>query len=239
MLASDIAAYETQTHDFHLAAGRLVAGTEGGVPVFDYRPGTTGHYYNSNTTKQRIVLHFTAGYLGGDLTTLTSPTLHVSVSYVIGRNGNIYRLFPSEKWSYHTGSGTIGGNTTISKSSIGIEISNIGYLQSSGGWLWNYYGDRYCRPSDTSFFQTLPAPFRGEAIYASYTAGQYVAVKALVAALCAKHAIPKTLLPVASRYVPFGSPAAGQGYRGVCSHVNYRASGKWDIGPAFDWGAII
>ena len=238
MLASAIAAYETATHNHHLAAGRLVAGSEGGVPVFDYRPGTTGHYYSSTTIKQRIVLHFTAGYLGGDLSTLTKPTTQVSVSFVIGRNGNIYRLFPSEKWSYHTGPGTIGGNPTISKSSIGIEISNIGYLQPAGAWLWNAYGDKYCKPSDTAYYQTLAGPFRGEATYASFTAGQYTATRALLTALCTKHAIPRTFLPVASRYLPFASPAGGQGYRGICSHVNYRPSGKWDIGPAFNWGAI-
>ena len=28
-------------------------------------------------------------------------------------------------------------------------------------------------------------------------------------------------------------------FRGVTSHVNYRPTGKWDIGPAFDWERLI
>jgi hypothetical protein len=29
------------------------------------------------------------------------------------------------------------------------------------------------------------------------------------------------------------------GFRRVTSHVNYRAEGKWDIGPAFAWEGVI
>jgi hypothetical protein len=28
-------------------------------------------------------------------------------------------------------------------------------------------------------------------------------------------------------------------FRGIVSHVNYRDTGKWDIGPAFDWNKVI
>lgn len=239
MLASQIATYETQTHDYHAAAGRLSASGQGTVPVFDFNVGHNSHYFNSTTAKRRIVLHFTAGYLGGDLSTLTTPGQRVSVSFVVARNGRIYRLFPSEKWSYHTGSGTIGGNPAISSSSIGIEISNIGYLEEAGGWMWAYTGSRYCRVTEPAFYQRLAAPFRGKTVFASYTPPQYDAVRALIDVLCAKHAIPRHFLPVPARYSPFPNAAAATAFTGICSHANYRPTGKWDIGPAFDWGRII
>lgn len=238
MLAGSISTYETQTHNYWQQNGQLQQGTEGNVPVFDYRPGYSSYYHNSETTKRRIVLHFTTGYLGGDVSTLTTPNLHVSVSFVVARNGRIYRLFPTGKWSYHTGPGTIGGNETISKSSIGIEISNIGYLDRANDWLWNYYGDRYCRISETQYFTQLAQPYREKQYYASYTNAQYVAVSALLDALTVKHGIARSFLPTSTRYQPFQNSAAGQAYSGICSHVNYRSSGKWDIGPAFDWAAI-
>ncbi len=28
-------------------------------------------------------------------------------------------------------------------------------------------------------------------------------------------------------------------FKGIVSHINYRPSGKWDIGPAFDWATMI
>ncbi len=238
MLAGDIAAYEESTHNFLLSNGKLANGTEGTVNLFDVQPGYSSYYYNTTTTKRRIVLHYTTGFLGGDISTLTTASSHISVSFVVARNGRIYRLFPTEKWSYHTGPGTVGGNGTISKSSIGIEISNIGYLDQAGAWMWNFYGDRYCAVTDNQYYTTLPTPFRGKTHYATYTPAQYASVRSLLDVLIAQHAIPRTFLPVANRYMVFASAAAGQAYQGICSHVNYRPSGKWDIGPAFDWAAI-
>lgn len=238
MLAGEIAQYENQTHAVLMNQGKLAAGLEGNLQLFDVRPGHASHYYNANSDKRRIVLHFTTGFLGGDISTLTTPSYHVSVSFVVARNGRIYRLFPTEKWSFHTGLGTVGGNEAISRSSIGIEISNIGYLDRSGNWMWNYYGDRYCAVADTQYYQTLAEPYRGKVHYATYTQAQYAAVRNLLRVLTQKHGIPATFLPANRRYSVFQTPDAGRNFRGICSHVNYRPSGKWDIGPAFDWAAV-
>lgn len=238
MLASSIAAYETQTHNYHSTHGHLIAANEGPVAVNDYRPGHSSFYYAQPTTKRRIVLHFTAGFLGGDLGTLTTPNNHVSVSFIVARGGTIYRLFDTAYWSYHTGGGTVGGNKTISSSSIGIELSNVGYLDLAGSWLWYWTGDRYCQPGDTQYYTQLANDFRGKRYYAKFTDAQYTALNALLTALCSKHSIPRTFLATAARYSTFASSNAGQSYRGICSHVNYRPSGKWDIGPAFEWSRI-
>ena len=87
------------------------------------KDGQATYYYPEKTPKERIVLHFTAGNLRGDLITLTGDQ-HVSVPYVIARNGTIFQLFNPEHWSYHLGRGSVGGNTAQSKVTIGIELSN-------------------------------------------------------------------------------------------------------------------
>jgi N-acetylmuramoyl-L-alanine amidase len=239
MLAIDIPAAENATHTYHLGRGELTAGSEGGVPVFDFRPiGRSDYFYPATTTKKAVVLHYTMGYLGGDLSTMTQDGNHVSVSFVIARNGRIYRIFPTDNWSYHLGSGTIGGNLPCSKRSIGIELSSMGPLDRSGSWMWTYVGTKYCRVSETDFYQTLPAAYRGKTHYATFPSQQVAAADALVRALCVKHGIPRSFMPAGKRYLPFASPGEGSGYVGVCSHVNYRATGKSDIGPAFPWSGV-
>ncbi len=99
--------------------------------------GAKSFYYQEETVKKKIVLHFTMGYLKGDIATLTNQ--HVSVPFVVGRNGIIYNLFASKFWSYHLGPGAVGGNTAMSKGCIGIEISNIGPLKKVGDNLVTTY----------------------------------------------------------------------------------------------------
>src|SRR5687767_2033322 len=60
-----------------------------------YKPGRTNYFYPATHTKERIVLHFTAGNLRSDMQSLTTQGRHVSVAFVIARDGTIYQLFPS------------------------------------------------------------------------------------------------------------------------------------------------
>jgi N-acetylmuramoyl-L-alanine amidase len=241
MLAKDIAAKEASTHDFY--ASHLDARMDNGLEIFAFKPSFWDDYfYTTKPTKKAVVLHFTAGFLGGDISTLTRAGQHVSVAYVVARNGRVYELFPPENWSYHLGSGTVGGNEVCSKQSIGIEISNIGPLYLKSGKLKyktdNGYFD-YCTPSETEFYQTLIVPFRQVEYFATFTPAQYGAVRKLLDNLTAKFSIPRTFIAEPKRYLVFGATSEGKDYSGVASHVNYRPSGKWDIGPAFEWSLII
>lgn len=65
-------------------------------------------YIKEKFPKERIVLHFTAGYLKGDISKLTEPGNDVSVAYVIGRGGAIYQLWDDAYWSYHLGKVHLG-----------------------------------------------------------------------------------------------------------------------------------
>ena len=218
--------------------GELATSDEAGVAVLDYSPkGRSGYFYKKKTTKKRIVLHFTMGYLGGDLSTLTKKNYHVSVPFVVARDGRIYRLFDSKYWSYHLGADTIGGNKTCSSSSIGIELSNIGPLEKDGNWIWNTYGSKYCEVGKAKYYAS-GADYRGYKHFARFTDAQYSAVSDLLTALCSKHGIPRKFMNKRERYKPFSTPVDGRAYAGICSHVNYRKYGKTDIGPMFNWSKI-
>jgi len=199
--------------------------------------GDDSFYFKEELPKKRIVLHYTAGYLKGDIDALTRDGNHVSVPFVIARDGTIYNLWPSKYWSYHLGAGAQGGNTEMSRSSIGIELSNIGYLQKSGSNLVSPYSstDVYCSENETSFDKKVDQPFREREYFATFTKPQCASLVKLLRYLTAKYDIPRQFVDVAQRYGILASP---QAFRGITSHVNYRPSGKWDIGPCFEWDKI-
>ena len=199
--------------------------------------GDESFFFKEEFTKQRIVLHFTAGYLKGDIDTLTKPESYVSISFVIARDGSIYNLWTSKYWSYHLGPGAQGGNTEMSKTSIGIEISNIGYLEKSSSNLVTQYrsSDIYCSITETSFYTKIPA-YRGKEYFATLEEEQYNSVIKLLRFLTAEYKIPREFLDESKRYDVVNDIAS---FKGITSHVNYRPTRKWDIGPAFKWDRVI
>jgi N-acetyl-anhydromuramyl-L-alanine amidase AmpD len=216
-----------------------IKGTAETIKIMDCarENGDKSFFYQVETVKKKIVLHFTMGYLKGDIGTLTNQ--HVSVPFVIGRNGNIYNLFASKYWSYHLGPGAIGGNSAMSKECIGIEISNIGPLKLVGSNLVTTYSDSdvYCTLAETQYYTKLPAKYRGYEYFATFTAAQYEAISKLIKFLCAKYNIPKKFVNEPERY-EIMTELGFVGFTGIVTHVNCRKD-KVDIGPAFDWNRVI
>lgn len=202
--------------------------------------GDKSYYYETEATKTSIVLHYTAGQLTGDIPTLTKKDYKVSVAFVLARDGTLYRLFDEKYWSYHLGSGSLGGNEGNSKRSIAIEISNFGWISESDKNLKTYTGGVYCTKDDTQYFHTLATAWREKRYFATFTAEQYKSLKALLKYLCAKFNIPYKFLSktgdvaTAARYNLFSSADEAKTFKGIVAHSNYR-SDKWDIGPGFDW----
>jgi N-acetyl-anhydromuramyl-L-alanine amidase AmpD len=162
------------------------------------------------------------------------------VPYVVARDGNIYRLFDETKnWAYHLGPGAVGGNQHMSQRTVAIEISNVGALQESGDDLLTGYGDVYCSKADKSHYVKLPTEFRGSRYYAAFTAPQVESVALLVKFLCESFGIPLQLRDGKAMYQTFSSDEEARAWRGVSSHVNYRPSGKTDLGPAFPWESLL
>ena len=219
-----------------------VPGEDAELRYLDCRPedGDESYFYRQRHTKQRIVLHFTMGYLKGDVAALTKKDRHVSVPFLVARNGKIYNLFPSFYWSYHLGRGALGGNTAGSQASIGVEISNIGPLRRDGDALLTDYSteqrrDVYCTADQTDAWVETE-PYRGWQAFATFTDAQLDALVLLLRYLTARYEIPRRFLPVSRRFEASEENAA---FSGIVSHVNFRAQGKTDIGPAFDWQRVI
>lgn len=213
--------------------------------VMDYiscrtKNGDTSFYYEERNTKTQIVLHFTAGFLKGDVAALSTQNNHVSTAFIIPRNGKILNMWSSAFWSYHLGSGAIGGNKAGCKRTIAIEISNIGYLKKIGNHLVTVYSDKddYCELDEDYYYTKLDTPFRGQEYYATFSDKQYNSLISLLRYLTAEYDIPRAFLPEDKRYIT-GTESELPNFKGITSHVNYRTSGKWDIGPAFDWERVI
>ncbi len=200
--------------------------------------GITNFFYPDEQKKTAIALHFTVGYLTGDLGTLIEQDSHLSVPFVIGRNGTVYQLFNSKYWAYHLGRGTVGSNTVNSKRTIAIELSNIGPLTRHDGELRNIYGSKYCAVNEKSFYTKLDNSYRKYTYYSTFTEEQYESLSKLISYLCSKFNIPREFLPIETRYSLFSDTNEARNFEGICSHVNFRAYGKVDIGPAFDWNKI-
>jgi N-acetyl-anhydromuramyl-L-alanine amidase AmpD len=219
----------------------IIPGTNERMPFVRVSPknGEETYYYRQAHQKQQIVLHFTMGYLHGDVATLTQPNRHVSVPFLIGRNGKIYNLFSSRFWSYHLGPGAMGGNRVQSQKTIAIEISNIGPLKQQGNNIITSYSkpgkaDKYCNVSQKRYYQQQA--FRKYDYYATFSNAQYKALILLLRYLTASYKIPRKLLPMSQRFETHERVA---NFKGIVSHVNYRKTGKVDIGPAFDWQHVI
>lgn len=240
VLAVDLPAEEQKTIDYRTRREELKRGKWAGLDVRLFKPrNRDGYFYRSTAKKSKVVLHYTMGFLGGDLSQLTRDDVHVSVPFVISRGGLVFQLFDPKFWSYHLGPGAVGGNEYNSRRSIGIEFSNIGPLERSGNWLWNYYGSRYCRVGETEFYTDLGSNYRDYRYYATFTQAQYEAGDRLIRKIASEFQIPHRFLPTDARYDLFEKSKTARDYTGICSHVNFRPPAeKTDIGPGFDWAAI-
>ncbi len=200
------------------------------------KDGAESYFMKEEFPKKRIVVHYTEGFLQGDIATLTTKDKEVSVPFVVARDGSIYRLFSSRHWSFHLGKDAVGGNEKMSRSSVAIELSNVGHLTLDGNRLREPTGGTvYCTLQETEFYTKLPNPYRGHRFYATFTDAQYRSLITLLRYLTALFDIPKKFVSEARRFETIEDIS---GFQGITTHVNYRRTGKRDIGPAFDWTRV-
>ncbi len=205
------------------------------------------YFFKEQFDKKQIVLHFTTGHLKGDILSLTGEDSdpkrrYVSVPYVIGRNGTIYRLFSSEFWAYHIGANPVGPNKELSRTRIAIELSNYGSLTLAPDKksLLTYYNtptrkDIYCNLEDKQEYIKLKKPFRGYTYYTAFTEAQYDSLIVLLRYLTTAWGIKRAFLSEALR---FETTEKALDFDGIVSHINYRKD-KYDIGTAFNWKKVM
>ena len=181
------------------------------------------YYYTSKAKKTQICLHFTVGCITGDIATLSKPGNKVSVHYVVDRLGNIYNLIPLDRekyWSYHLGSSCIGTNGIMSKSAIGIEISNYGPLDKHADGYYNAYKQLYC--VEDRHVENIE--FRNYRYYSRMTSAQKTAVYELVNWLCEQCDIPHNYKLEGM----FENDKCAQEFSGIFTHVQVRKD-KFDL----------
>ena len=179
--------------------------------------------------KRAVVLHHTSGL--GHLGTLMGDRGFISIHFMIGRDGNVYRFVDTEYKVNHA--------PPFSTETIGIEVDNLGKLLLKDGILRGEAGTPYCKEDDKDAYVEKQWRSKNEKYWATWTEGQYVAVGKLLKALCHKHKIPKTILPEEHRFEGFDPQRDIPRFRGVCHHVNINPGNRDDLGPYVDWDKII
>ena len=128
-------------------------------------------YVKQKTSKNLIVLHYTAGgSLSGAEATLAIKD-YVNVHYCIDRDGSVYQYFDEKYWAYHTGT-----NQADAMRSIGIEIVNWGHLSRDHNDLLTWTGKRVAWGNVVRC-----KAFRGFEFWEKLTPAQEIAVSELIA----------------------------------------------------------
>ena len=193
----------------------------------------TEDYEAVATTKNLIVLHFTAGQSARSAyDTWRADPRRIATAYVVDRDGMIYEMFDPRYWAWHLG---IKGGVAHDKRSIGIEIANVGPLTASadGSSLNWWVGKPFCRIDEQDKY--CAKEYRGYQYYAAFPRPQITAVGELVRYLVERFSVPKVLTAANRRHDYDESFFAS--FKGIATHANFRKD-KFDIGPAFDWDAL-
>ena len=211
--------------------------------VIDRRHMPDREYIKTETKKEYIFLHHTAGWDNpyNVIHGWTADTRgRIGTQYVIGGqnvtnvshkyDGVIVEAFPKEYYAYHLGIGA----TYMHSRSVGIELCNFGYLTKEGTKFYTYTK----REVDPSQVVTLKKDFRGFRHFHRYSDNQISALKKLLIKISNDHSIDLK----GGLYTYFNSqdPFVALDYKddvkkglvkGVFSHTNVIMSGKWDIFP--------
>lgn len=153
-----------------------------------------GQFLTQEYPKSQVYLHHTAG--GGDARRVSKHwnqnSSKIATAFVIGENGEIVQCFSSKHWAWHLGVGTeIFKKNKIpfrdlNKTSIGIEITNWGYLKQVNGKFYNYVN----RVIPPSMVTELDEPYKGFKFWYKYTDEQIESARKLILYLCQTYEIP-------------------------------------------------
>lgn len=139
-------------------------------------------------TPSVIVLHDTAGRMeaGTSVSWLCNPAAKASAHFVVGREGDVTQLAPTNVSTWHAGSSRFNGKTNVNGFSVGIEIVNPGIMQwGSPGRAKAWYGQQF----DIDEYEIVAAttPEHGSGVWMPYTEAQIEAVIGMCSALVAAY----------------------------------------------------
>lgn len=157
-----------------------------------------------------LVMHYTAGDSGAAARDwLCDPRARASAHFVVARDGAIWQIVPCDRVAWHAGQSSWRGESSLNRSSLGIEIANRGWLRQDGDAIWRDWAGHAVPAGEVCVARHKAG---GEAMgWQTYPADQLAAVTALTRALLAAY---PTL-------------------REVVGHDDISPGRKLDPGPAF------
>ena len=204
------------------------------------------NYSRKLFTKTCCVLHHTNGWVVKKGTKDEPCMNHVNwwgsrndinyplgTAYSIDYKGNIYEHFNPDYWAYHLGVGK--KRNYLDKQSIGIEITNEGFLdkKSNNKFVW-YSGNielPYNRSQDKPIY--VKEKWRGYNWFAPYSNEQIKSTIWLIKFLCKKYNIKMNFISDCN----YHSNILNGKYEGIYSHSNIRnypsRYPKWDLSIVF------
>ncbi|QIW87679.1 N-acetylmuramoyl-L-alanine amidase [Agrobacterium phage OLIVR5] len=168
---------------FEVKNGKL----EGGLGVAHLPTTKKGKGVN---TKKFIVLHYTAGNLyKDDVALLSSGKAEVSCHLVVGPKGEVTQIGGFDDVQWHAGKSAWKGVSNLNGHSIGIEITNPGYLKPVPGEPGKYaahFGKKFDKEKDGLILAKQKDVGSDTYGWLPYTPEQFAAVEGIVRALQAQ-----------------------------------------------------
>lgn len=214
-------------------------------------------YYTGPTEKSIIVLHHTAG--GGDakatIAGWNTRTDKVSTHFVLEKSGNYDQLYDYKAWGNHLGIDQapfrrVGAPyQNFNKTTIGIEIINIGPLVLREGKLINTYDETAIKKGKKTLAQARKytlgvdasksvdangkeAPYKGYSYWEKFPESQLLGLEKILKDIVTKNPKCKITYNFNDYFPPQGTESANaiKGVIGTYTHNSYK-QGKVDIGP--------
>jgi N-acetyl-anhydromuramyl-L-alanine amidase AmpD len=222
-------------------------------------------YYAGPTEKSIIVLHHTAGGQDAKATIAgwNTRTDRVSTHFVLEKSGNYDQLYDYKAWGNHIGItadpfkrvGAIFQN--FNKTTIGIEIINIGPLVLREGKLINTYDETAIKKGKKTVAQARKytlgvdasksvdangkeAPYKGYSYWEKYPQAQLLGLEKILRDIIAKNPKCKITYNFNDYFPPQGTESANaiRGVTGTYTHNSFK-QGKVDVGPVPEIIALL
>lgn len=180
------------------------------------------HAYDKKSviTPDAIIIHYTAGQSGAATVKMFSASsATTSAHFVVSEDGSITQMVDLNRKAYHAGTSSYNGRSSYNGFSIGIEISNPGYLQKIDGQYYTWMEAKKDKKTPTPVSKVFTGKHRNAVTtmtyWYKYTDEQIAAVKALCKTICKAFKIVEIL-----------------------GHEEIAPGRKCDPGPAFPLDAL-
>ena len=202
-------------------------------------------YYEGPTEKSLIVLHHTAGYGNAKMVVdvFNARTDRVSTHFVLEKGGTFDQLYGYGAWGYHLGiditpfqRAGLPDYINHNKTSIGIEIINIGPLEKGpDGKFRDTVGKRIYKEGEVSISVDAngnQAPYKGYLYWEKFPPAQIAGLEHLLRDIISKHPKCKIKYNYKDCFPAHGTESVNaiKGVPGIYTHNSFKQQ-KVDVAP--------